>query len=269
MNLFLNEMRMYRKSLLTWLITLPVLCLLFMLMYPPIASEMDLFLQFIDSFPIELREAMGITSFTFGGLIGFYSLVLTYILLAGSVQATTLGLSVLSAEVRDKTADFLYAKPVSRDRIIGAKVAAVFCQLVLVNLVFGVFTWASLALINRSAGYAGFDFRIFALLTGTLFFLQVFFACIGLLLSAILTRVRTVLPISLGVVFFFYILFVLNQTLDRVELSYLTPFGYFELARVMADNAYDLRHVLAMIAMIAVFLLTTRQAYLKKDLPSI
>jgi ABC-2 type transport system permease protein len=266
-NIFLQQMRMERKSLITWITSLVGLSLLFMLMYPPIAPDLNEFLKFMETLPAGMRNAIGAGNFRSGGLIGFYSLVLTYVLLAGSVQAMNLGVSVLSAEVRDKTADFLYAKPVSRHRIIAMKLAAVGCQLLITNLVYIPAALVILTMTRQAADI--FDFKMYILLTSALAWLQLIFCCIGLAVSALLKRVRTVLPISMGVVFFFYVLFVLNQTLNNAELAFLTPFGYFELTKIMARGAYEPKFVLAASGVILVTLAISWRAYFKKDLPSI
>jgi ABC-2 type transport system permease protein len=243
--------------------------LFFMVMYPAMAKEMDLFLKILESFPKEVLQAIGLSSISFGGTIGFYSFVMTYVLLAGSVQAMNLGVASLSAEVRDKTADFLYTKPVSRPQIINSKMLAVLVQLLLTSLVYGLFSWLILVAVNRSVSSADLDFRLFLLLTAPLAWLQLFFASLGLCASVFLKRIRTVLPISMGVVFFFYVLFVLNQTLKNAELAFLTPFNYFELNKILLDGAYEAKYVFTMAVLVALLVSIAHLACQKKDLPSI
>ncbi len=269
MNILRQELRMYRKSLLTWAISLPVITLFFLLIFPSMAKDMDLFMELLKSFPAELVKALGVSNISMGGILGFYSFIMIYVLLAGSIQAMNLGVSVLSAEVRDKTADFLYAKPVSRQKVICMKIAAVFIQIAVTNIVFGLTSWLFLLWINSSISKNPVDFRLFVLLTGPLLLLQILFASLGLLVSALLRRIRTVLPISMGVVFFFYILYVLNQTLDNATLAYLSPFSYFELADILADGAYEINYLVTMILLTSVFIFFANRSYLRKDLPSI
>jgi len=106
-------------------------------------------------------------------------------------------------------------------------------------------------------------------LTGALFFLQVFFASIGLLVSVTLKRIRTVLPISLGVVFFFYILYLLNETLQNEHLAYLSPFSYFKMGDILVSQAYQARFLISFSILTLVCVAATYVSYTRKDLPSI
>ena len=134
-----------------------------------------------------------------------------------------LGVSILSAEVREKTGDFLFVKPVKRTKIITLKIVAVLIELGIVNIVICL---ANLIIINLVSKEA-FDIKLYLLLTGTLLFIQLFFASLGLAVSVFLRRIRTVLPISMGVVFLFYIIYLLNQTLEDPKLAWISPFWIF------------------------------------------
>lgn len=269
MNVFLQEWRMGRKSLYSWIISLLVLTGFFMMFYNTLSSQMNDLLKLLESFPVEFQQAFGVDNFKFGGAVGFYSFILTYVLLAGCIQAMNLGVATLSAEVRDKTADFLYAKPVSRPMIITQKILAVLAQIVLTNICFATGTWFIIQLAIRGTSQGTIDLRLYLLLTGTLLLLQVFFVAIGLIVSAFIRRIRTVLPISMGVVFFFYILYLLNDTLKNEKLAFLSPFSYFELGRILETEAYELKFVITFAVLVIVFIGATYGIYMKKDLPSI
>ena len=269
MNILRQEWRMGSKSLIIWIASLISTMVLFMLFYAPLAQDLSNFLELIKGFPKEFADAFGISNLNYGGIISFYSFIMTYVLLAGSVQAMNLGVSVLSAEFRDKTADFLYAKPVTRTRIITWKLLTTVLQLLLTNLCFGLASWFVLRLVNQASNHETIDFGLFTLLSGALFFLQVFFASIGLLVSVALKRIRTVLPISLGVVFFFYILYLLNETLQNVHLAYLSPFSYFKMGDILVNQAYQANYMVSFSILILVCVAATFVVYTRKDLPSI
>lgn len=260
---------MNRKSLLTWAITLPLLSFFFMLMYPALFKEMESFIKVLESFPIEFRNAFGLSGDSFNNILGFYSFILTYILVAGGVQAMNLGVSSLSMEVRDKTCDFLYSKPVSRIKIMYSKVLCILAQIIITNIAFYLISFITLSSINSSMGLNSLDLKQFFFLTFSLFMIQVFFACIGLFVSAFLKRIRTVLPVSLGIVFFFYIIFVLNQTLKLESLSFMSPFGYFELSNIIKNSSYELKYIIGMLIVCALSLVFAEFTYAKKDMPSI
>ena len=270
MNIFRQELRMDFKSFAGWLVSLLVLTWFFAQMYTVIAGQLDAFLRLLDNFPKELVQAFGIEMMTLGSITGFYAFILTYILMAASIQALGLGISTFSAEVRDKTADFLYAKPVSRNGILAQKALAVLVQVVVTNLVYLSVTYLILTAINAAVTPDNpLDTGTFLLLGGSMFMLQAIFASMGLLISSFLKRIRTVLPISMGVVFFFYFLSVLNDTLEVEELAYLTPFAYFDRSSILTDGMYETRFVLLTIVLVAVFTVLAWRLFSKKDLPAI
>ena len=270
MNIIRLEMRRGMKSLITWTVSLVGLAFLFLMIYPSLAAQMTDFLQIMKSFPLAFREAFGMTNFENGSVLGFYSFVLIYVLLAGSIYAMNIGVSSLSMEVRDKTADFLYSKPFSRCRIISSKIITILLQLLIINIVFMISGWLILTSIQRTTSGSGrVDIRLYLLMTASLAILQMFFASLGLFISSFLKRIRTVLPISMGVVFFFYTLYILNQTLDSAELAYISPFSYFDLSKIIQTGAYEIRYLITAFVLIALFIAATYRSYMKKDLPSI
>ena len=265
MNVLLQELRMGKKSLIVWCLSLVGTLGVFMLMYPLMAEQVADIEKIFESFPEAFRKALGLTITSLGDVLGYYSFAFLYIVLAGSVQAMNLGVSVLSAEVRDKTGDFLFVKPLKRSKIITIKIAAVLIQIAIVNVIMSLGNFLMLKLVSDQA----FDVSHYLLLTGSLLFLQIFFAALGLAVSVFLKRIRTVLPISMGVVFMFYIIFLLNQTLDDAKLAWISPFGYFDMNYINENIAYEGKFLAAWLVLNIVFVFFTYRVFTKKDLPSI
>lgn len=265
MNILMQELKMGRKSLIVWCASLVGTFTVFMMLYPFISEQAATFTKVFESFPPEFRKAFGLTTTNLGEVLGYYSFAFLYIILAGAVQAMNLGVSILSAEVREKTGDFLFVKPVKRTKIITLKIVAVLIELGIVNIVICL---ANLIIINLVSKEA-FDIKLYLLLTGTLLFIQLFFASLGLAVSVFLKRIRTVLPISMGVVFLFYIIYLLNQTLEDPKLAWISPFGYFDLAYVSEHVAYQGKFIAAWFVLSAIFIFFTYKLFTKKDLPSI
>ncbi len=265
MNILKQELKMGRKSLIVWCASLIGTLAIFMMMYPLISEQAATFTKVFESFPPEFRKALGLTTTNLGDVLGYYSFAFLYIVLAGAVQAMNIGVSVLSAEVREKTGDFLFVKPVKRSKIITQKILAMLIELGIVNIAVCLANFIILSLVSK----VSFDMKLYLLLTGSLLFIQLFFASLGLAVSVFLRRIRTVLPISMGVVFLFYIIFLLNQTLEDPKLAWISPFGYFDLSYVSEHVAYQGKFIVAWFVLSAVFVFFTYKLFTKKDLPSI
>ncbi|MBU4439209.1 MAG: ABC transporter permease, partial [Firmicutes bacterium] len=209
MNILKQELRMGRKSLIIWCLSLVGILGFFMLLYPSISNQLDDFQKVFKSFPIEFQQAFGIADLELSSILSFYQFTLMYVLLAGAIQAMNMGVAIISSEVREKTADFLFVKPVSRNRVVSMKILAVLVQILITNAI--VFTAALIIVTLLSTD--SYNVELFALFTLSLLFIQIFFASLGLFVSVFLKRIRTVLPISMGMVFIFYIIHLLNETL--------------------------------------------------------
>ncbi len=265
MNILIQELRMGRKTLIIWCISLIGVLSLFMLLYPSIASQLEDFQRVFESFPIEFQQAFGVADLELASILSFYQFALMYVLLAGAIQAMNMGVSILSAEVREKTGDFLFVKPVSRNRVVAMKILAVLVQILITNAV--VFT-ASLLMVTLLSD-AAYNLKLFTLFTLSLLFIQIFFASLGLFVSVFLRRIRTVLPISMGVVFIFYIIHLLNETLKDDKLGLVSPFDYFNLTEISMNMNYDSLYLLLWFALVGLFTFLTFKLFARKDLPSI
>ncbi|MCG2728725.1 MAG: ABC transporter permease, partial [Acetobacterium sp.] len=215
MNILKQELRMGRKSLIIWCLSLVGILGFFMLLYPSISNQLDDFQKVFKSFPIEFQQAFGIADLELSSILSFYQFTLMYVLLAGAIQAMNMGVAIISSEVREKTADFLFVKPVSRNRVVSMKILAVLVQILITNAI--VFTAALIIVTLLSTD--SYNVELFALFTLSLLFIQIFFASLGLFVSVFLKRIRTVLPISMGMVFIFYIIHLLNETLKDEKLG--------------------------------------------------
>ncbi|MEL7661750.1 ABC transporter permease subunit [Acetobacterium wieringae] len=265
MNILIQELRMGRKTLIIWCISLIGVLSLFMLLYPSIASQLEDFQRVFESFPIEFQQAFGVADLELASILSFYQFALMYVLLAGAIQAMNMGVSILSAEVREKTGDFLFVKPVSRNRVVAMKILAVLVQILITNAV--VFT-ASLLMVTLLSD-AAYNLKLFTLFTLSLLFIQIFFASLGLFVSVFLRRIRTVLPISMGVVFIFYIIHLLNETLNDDKLGLVSPFDYFNLTEISMNMNYDSLYLLLWFVLVGLFTFLTFKLFARKDLPSI
>lgn len=265
MNIFVREVKNSAASMIYWTLAMIFFIFMFMLMYPSLSQETAILEKVFDSFPVELRRALGISMLNLSSLLGFYGFIFIYVLLIGSIYAMKSGISILSEELRSRTADFLLVKPVSRTTIVSAKALTVLFHLVVQNILFMLFSF----LIVRSYNNASLHGTTFLLINLSLFQVQLFFAALGLFLAVIMKRIKTVLPITLGVVFGFFVIQMINQSLNDPKLAYITPFSYFDVARIIQNAGYDLSFLSINLLLVFLWTVLTYFIYLKKDMPSV
>lgn len=196
MNIFLHELKSMRKTATIWTISLIALSALYLCIYPTVAADAEGFKNLLANYNPEIRDMLGINLDNIASLLGFYSMVFSFITLCGTIQGMNLGISILSRESRERTADFLLVKPVSRSSIISAKVFAAFTTIVATNFGFYVATFC----IANAVKTEDFSNKLFFMINLTLFFMQIIFMSIGMVVSVFFKKLKSILPISFGVV---------------------------------------------------------------------
>ncbi len=266
MNIYLYELKDQRKSALIWLGSLTGLVAMFFAIYPSIASDAADFKELMSHYPAVVREMLGINLDYITSLLGYYSMIFSFILLCAAIQAMNLGVSILSKENRERTADFLLVKPVSRTAIVSAKLLSSFTSIVLIDAVYFLATYV-LADFVKTENYS---WRILFLMNLSMFFTQIIFWAMGILISLFFQKIRNVLPISLGFVFGFYMggaLLAVGKS-EKI-LRFLSPFKYYDLSYIMKHSGYEIRYLILGVFIVTVCIALSYILYNKKDIHAV
>jgi ABC-2 type transport system permease protein len=264
MNMFLHEVKAYRKSTWVWTLSLAALVVLFLSMFPSFSKDAEEFKKLLEGFPVELRKAIGISVDSIATLLGFYSYAFLYLKLGGAIQAMNLGTSILSKETREKTADFLLTKPVTRTQVVTAKLLAAMVSLVMTNIVIASVTMMMAAFVAND-----FSKKALLLVAVTLFFIQLMFLALGFIVSVIFQKIKSVISVSLGTVFGFFMLGMISSTTGDTALRYLTPFNYFDSAYIVKNTAFEHSFLIAGITFIIAAVGASYYVYAKKDVHTV
>lgn len=264
MNIFLHELKAYRKSTLIWSVSLMAIVFLFMSFYPSFAKDAEAFTKIMEGYPEAVRNALGVSLGAFFTILGFYCFPLTFVTLCGAVQAMNLGTSIVSKEVHDKTADFLLTKPVTRQKVLAAKLLAAFTSLVITNILY----LAAASLVLFQVKTDDFSYKVFLMLSLTLFFIQLIFLALGIVISVSVPKVKSVLTVSLATVFGFYFLGMLSDSGESAK-RYLSPFKYFDTSFILQHADYEGAFLIAGAVIIAAAVAASFIVYLKRDIHAV
>lgn len=264
MNIFLHELKAYRKSTFIWSLSLMMIVFLFMSFYPSFAKDADAFTKIMEGYPEAVRNALGVSLGSFFTILGFYCFPLTFVTLCGAVQAMNLGTSIVSKEVHEKTADFLLTKPVTRHKVLTAKILAAFTSLVITNVLY----IGAASLVLSQVKTDEYSYKVFLLLSLTLFFIGVIFLAIGIFVSVFVPKIKSVLTVSLAAVFGFYFLGMLSDPGEDAK-RFLSPFKYFDTGFILKNGSYEGAFVLAGAVIIAGTLAASYALYVKKDIHAV
>jgi ABC-2 type transport system permease protein len=265
MNIYKHEFRTSSKSVAIWSAAVAALILLFLSVFPAFAKDAELLNEALSSMPEELLMAFGMSGIDMASVLGFYGLAFGFVQVCLAIQAANYGFSILSVEERDLTADFLLAKPVGRTRILTSKFLAALTGLTITNIV----VWAS-TLVALAAFSGGREYEVgpMLLLLASIAVFQLFFLTVGMLISLLVKRVRSVIPFSMALAFGMYVLNAFAGMLGDVKLELITPFKHFDPNYILNNSAYDLPLVLISVAAIVISLVGSYWLYSRKDMRS-
>ncbi len=262
MNTYWQELKFYRRSTIIWIITLCAVVLVFLSMYASLSSQIDTFREVISHYPKALLTIINFQFEIFYSIYGYLSYIMTFIWVAGAIQAMNLGISVLSKEVSGKTADYLLTKPVSRNKLITQKLLAVLTVIILTNLAF-----STTALVGaRVDSPQSFNFKLCLLVALSLFFVQLFFLVVGFLLGAVVPKIKTPITYTMPIVFGLFIVASFGAIVDKPEFYYVTPFKYFNATYIFHNGHYEYKYLAVLAAVVIVSLLVSYIVYNKKDI---
>ncbi len=262
MNIFWQELKYYRRSTIVWIVTLSLVMLLFLSVYPSLSTQIDTFREVVSKYPKALLTAINFQFSIFYSVYGIFSYMLTFIWVAGAIQAMNYGISVLSKETTGRTADFLLAKPVGRARMLTEKLAAAIVLVVITDFIFITLSFVGAKVVSNT----GFSEKSFLLLGASLFFIQLFFVALGFLVGAMSHKIRSVISITLPTVFGFYIVGALAAIVDKPAGYYLTPFKYFDAAYIYQNGHYQYKYLFVLVGFVVVCFVTSYIIYLRKDI---
>lgn len=264
--MFLHELKSLRKSTIIWTCALVALAALYLSIYPEIAKDAEGFKALLGNYPESVRAMLGINLDYITSILGFYSMVFSFIVLFGAIQAMNLGVSIISKESRERTADFLLVKPVSRSAIVTAKLMAAFTALIGTNIVFFIVS----TVLANGIKTADFDVKLFFMINLTLFFIQLIFLSIGLAVSVFFNKLKSVLPISLGVVFGFYMIgALLAAGKEENMLRLISPFKYFDIPYIITNSSYEIAYLIASAVIVVIAVAVSYIVYIKKDIHAV
>jgi len=222
--------------------------------------------QMMANFPKQLLMAFDLNGVDLSTVLGYFGFVFLFTQICLSIQAANYGFSLVSIEEREWTADFLLAKPVKRTQIMTSKLLAALSGLTITNIVVWI---SSFGFINLFKGDKTYETSTLLLLLLSIVVFQLFFLSVGLVISLLVKRIRSVMPYSMGLAFGMYVLSVFGDMLGTSALEKITPFKHFDPNYIIQHGAYDLPLVLISISVIVISLAGSYALYTKRDIPSV
>jgi ABC-2 type transport system permease protein len=265
MNIYLHELKIRLKSVLIWSASIVAMLFVFLSLWPGFAEESDLLTSMMGNFPKELLMAFGMESMDWFSILGYFALVFLFVQICLAIQAANYGIGLVSIEETEWTADFLLAKPVGRTKIMTAKLLAALTALTITNAVVWIFSFVTL---NMYAGGEQYDTGALISLLLSVAVFQLVFLSVGMVISLLVKRVRSVIPFSMGLVFGLYCFNAFGNMLGKKSLEVISPFKHFDPNYIIRNAAWDMPLVWISIVAIVISLAGSYLLYSRRNIPS-
>lgn len=264
--IFKHEFKIRINSIITWTVSTVAMVFVFFSFFSVFAEQAEMMQQVLEKFPKELLVAFGMDNMNYYTVLGYISFYFLFVQLLLAIQAGNYGFGLVSIEETEMTADFLLTRPVSRAKILTSKLLASMAAMLVTDLFVWISIFSAISIFGEGKEY---DSGTLFLLLFSLVLFQLFFFSVGLMISLLVKRVRSVTPYSLGLAFGTYVLSAFSGVFGDVKLEYLTPFKHFEPAYIVNNGTLNTPLVLINIAITVIALISGYWLYLHRDIHAV
>ena len=242
-NLFIKEMRRNASSLIIWLIVLTLLISITMAVYRTFIENQSKIVGMLSLIPKGALQFKGISNFNdLLSVLGFYAANnIIYMMVLGSIFAIVLASNILLKEEYNKTAEFLLTRPLTRSEIFFSKLAVLFLNVFILNLITTLAGFICIELVKNGP----FSIKAFLILSLYTLLLNTLFGALGLFLSTLIKRSKPITTFSIGLVLIFYFIYTISKiTESAAGIGFLSPFRYVNVDAINPAYKLNLWHFL-------------------------
>lgn len=262
MNVFWWEIKSNLKSLVIWSICIIVLIFSAMSEFSAYYNNPEM-TKIFEAMPKAIVDALNMNAVNLTTVGGYYTIVVTYFFIMLGIHAAILGSQMIAKEERDKTVEYLFSMPISREKVIAIKLVVtiinVLVLLIITNVAF------ILAALNYEVTE---DFLKYMLRSDVaLFLIQMIFLSLGMFLAALFKRHKLSGRLSMIIVFVTYLLSILMGITDKLDrFKVLSPYKYFDMTKILHGDYVEGVYLYVSIGIILIGFLLTFYIYPRRDL---
>jgi len=230
----------------------------------PTDGSSEIFGKNIQTEGKSIRQKIGYLPDNWNTILGLYNIYFTiYMIVMMGIFSASTGALIFSSEEKNKTAEFLLTKPLTRKDIFMSKIFALF------SLVFAIFLFqTAVAFIGVKIfgeGTASLSILFKMQINGLM--LLLFFASIGVFVSMFLNPKNNFMGLVVGIVFGSYFIDAISKISDKMNwIGYFSPYDYFDFQVSNPDYRLNFLNIGLMILLCFVILIVSYFKYNKKNI---
>lgn len=259
MILYKHEMKMNRKNLLIWTLSVGLLCLGCILLYTSLEDSIQ---GIADSFSDmgAMSAALGMDKMSLATLKGYYATEIAMMHnLGGAMFAAILGAGLLAKEESGHTTEFLCVLPIKRRHIVLEKYLALVSNIAVLNL-----SCTGLYLLGFVMMGEPVDGKEMALYHLASFLMQLEVGTLCFFFSACVKK--SIMGAGLGLTLLLFAADMMCRIVPAIEdLSYITPFYYANAADIFTNGKINAVMAASGVGITAIGYAAADWVYCRKD----
>ncbi len=262
MNIFFRELKANLKSLLIWGGIVILIVVVGFSKFSAYEGNPEL-LAILDQLPPAMLTAFNFEAFNLTTVTGFLGVMFIYFGLMLSIAAAMWGSDIISKEERDKTVEFSLTLPVTRSRVVTAKIFAALVNCIALLLI----TWGATIAIAAQYQPDSEFYSFLSLIVLALFIMQMIFLAVGIFLGCAMKQYKRASSVAVAILLGTYFMSIISGLNENLEfLKYFSPFNYFNPATMLHESKIDLTFILLSAGIVAILTVGAYVSYSRRDL---
>lgn len=198
----------------------------------------------IANFPPIVSAMYGFSGLDLTTFEGYFGVMQNFALLIAGIHAVIISFKIFAIEEIDKTYEYIYAKPISREKIVVSKVIAIFIIVLILNI--GLLIINYLSVLPNYANSNEYISFIFINNVHTLM-LQLFFVGISLIFVSLIHGLEGSTKLGTLALLGFYFMGVISDLLESTKfLQNFTPFRFLDTLHIINDDVSNLSYLVCL-----------------------
>lgn len=264
LNIYRKELNDQKKSLIFWSLGILLFLVVGMSKHQGFSSnDGATLIDILNTLPAGISAVFGTDVIDLTSIMGFFSIMVLYLSVLLGVHAVLISTNIITKEETDKTAEFLFAKPISRRFILTSKLMAALTSMVILNIVTAICSVWIISIYNKGDSITSDILFVMP----AILLIQLLFLMVGIAVATVSNRPKKAGMAAALVLLVTFIISALVDITDKLDyLKYVTPFKYFDAKVLLTEHSYDATY-LTLTAIIIVILTAVSFISLKrKDL---
>jgi len=263
--LFNMELQRNARGLILWSAVIGVLIFFTMSFFHTVLQYQQQIAGMVQMVPAMAMKMRGFSNINdLFSILGFYTANnLVYMMLLGSIYAIVLSSNILLKEEYGKTAEYLMSRPITRQEIFTTKLTLAFLNIIILNLFATLIGFIAIMIYKKGP----FNFQPFLVISLYTLMLNLLFGALGLFISVMMKRVRSVTSFCVGLVLVLYFLYTISR-MSGVDgaFGYMSPFKWVNVNVLSPSYGIEPWRITAFIGMSVLLIFVSGFIYRRKDI---